>query len=87
MLRAYSWSGNVRELFAAVESTAIWIDGDRIEAQHLSTEIRAAAQRDGLQYGLDDDGGRYRVTATYDRFTVANQETHNFKLSRRTTHG
>jgi transcriptional regulator with AAA-type ATPase domain len=33
MLRAYSWSGNVRELLAKVESAAIRASGERIEAQ------------------------------------------------------
>ncbi len=45
MLRAYSWPGNVREVFAAVESAAIRAAGGRIDAQHLATEIRDAEDR------------------------------------------
>ena len=45
MLRAYGWPGNVRELFAALESAAIRADGNRIDAQHLHEEIRAALER------------------------------------------
>jgi two-component system response regulator HydG len=44
-LRAYPWPGNVRELLAALESAAIRADGDRIEAQHLPGEVRAALDR------------------------------------------
>ncbi len=45
MLRAYSWPGNVRELMAALESAAIRADGERIDAQHLPAEVRAATER------------------------------------------
>jgi len=44
-LRAYSWPGNVRELLAVLESAAIRADGERIEAQHLPEEVRAALER------------------------------------------
>ena len=43
LLRQYSWPGNVRQLFAALETAAISAgDGERIEAQHLPDEIREA---------------------------------------------
>jgi len=43
LLRQYSWPGNVRQLFAALETAAISAgDGQRIEAQHLPDEIREA---------------------------------------------
>jgi transcriptional regulator of acetoin/glycerol metabolism len=54
LLTAYAWPGNVRELFAALESAAIRSGGERIEAQHLPAEVRAA----GGHVGPDD--GRYR---------------------------
>jgi two-component system response regulator HydG len=40
LLREYRWPGNVRQLLAALESAAISAGGGRIEAQHLSDEIR-----------------------------------------------
>jgi two-component system, NtrC family, response regulator AtoC len=55
-LRAYPWPGNVRELMAALESAAIRADGDRIEAQHLPEEVRAALER-----GAAAEGERYRA--------------------------
>ena len=42
MLRAYDWPGNVRQLFAVLESAAIRAAGGRIEAQHLPPEVREA---------------------------------------------
>ena len=39
ILRAYSWPGNVRQLFAAIETAAIRADGDTIEPQHLPREV------------------------------------------------
>jgi two-component system response regulator HydG len=45
MLRSYGWPGNVRELMAALESAAIRADGERIDAQHLPPELRAAHER------------------------------------------
>ncbi len=56
VLRAYGWPGNVRELFAVLESAAIRADGDRIEAQHLPEEVRAA-----LDKGRGAVRERYRV--------------------------
>jgi DNA-binding NtrC family response regulator len=56
-LRAYGWPGNVRELLAALESAAIRTDGDRIEAQHLPEDVRAALDRDlagGERYRAHD---------------------------------
>lgn len=43
LLREYDWPGNVRQLFAVLETAAIHADFGRIEAQHLPDEIRAAA--------------------------------------------
>jgi two-component system response regulator HydG len=40
LLRKYDWPGNVRQLFAALESAAISADGGRIEAQHLPAAVR-----------------------------------------------
>jgi two-component system response regulator HydG len=42
LLREYRWPGNVRQLFAVLESAAISAGGRRIEAQHLSEEVRGA---------------------------------------------
>ncbi|MDQ3696744.1 MAG: sigma-54-dependent Fis family transcriptional regulator, partial [Gemmatimonadota bacterium] len=39
----YDWPGNVRQLFAVLESAAIHAGFERIEAQHLPAELRAAA--------------------------------------------
>jgi len=44
LLRKYDWPGNVRQLFAALESAAISAGGERIEAQHLPESVRAAEQ-------------------------------------------
>jgi DNA-binding NtrC family response regulator len=49
ILRAYSWPGNVRQLFAAIETAAIRADGDTIEPQHLPREILS-----GLADDLED---------------------------------
>jgi two-component system, NtrC family, response regulator HydG len=40
LLRKYEWPGNVRQLFAALESAAISAGGGRIEAQHLPENVR-----------------------------------------------
>ena len=53
LLREYSWPGNVRQLFAALEHAAISSGGERIEAQHLPEELRAAADV--------SSSGRYRA--------------------------
>jgi two-component system response regulator HydG len=45
LLREFDWPGNVRQLFAVLETAAIHADFARIEAQHLPDEIRAAAGR------------------------------------------
>jgi transcriptional regulator with PAS, ATPase and Fis domain len=42
LLRKYTWPGNVRQLFAALESAAISAGGGRIEAQHLPEAVRGA---------------------------------------------
>jgi len=59
MMRAYAWPGNVREVFAAVQSAAIHAGGERIEAQHLPSEIRAADETDSVLRGE-----RYRAETT-----------------------
>jgi two-component system, NtrC family, response regulator HydG len=40
LLRKHEWPGNVRQLFAALESAAISAGGGRIEAQHLPESVR-----------------------------------------------
>jgi DNA-binding NtrC family response regulator len=59
MLRSYGWPGNVRELLAALESAAIRADGERIDAQHLPPELRAA-----VEGGAPAE--RYRASAPAD---------------------
>ncbi|MBC7894706.1 MAG: sigma-54-dependent Fis family transcriptional regulator [Cytophagaceae bacterium] len=39
-LRAFDWPGNVRHLLGAIESAAVLAGGQRIEMQHLPTEVR-----------------------------------------------
>ncbi len=56
VLRAYPWPGNVRQLFAAVESAAIHANFGRIEAQHLPPDVRRAIEG-------DEPGGRYRASS------------------------
>jgi DNA-binding NtrC family response regulator len=58
MLRSYTWPGNIRELLAALESASIRADGERIDAQHLPAEIRAAEIG-----GPPINGDRYRSNA------------------------
>ena len=43
LLREYQWPGNVRQLFAALEHAAISAGGGRIEAQHLTDDVRASS--------------------------------------------
>ena len=74
LLRAYDWPGNVRQLFSVLEAAAIHADFGRIEAQHLSPEVREVmGVRDGMLTG------RYRASAgeTDERasITAALQET------------
>ncbi|MEP6778464.1 MAG: sigma-54 dependent transcriptional regulator [Gemmatimonadaceae bacterium] len=45
LLREFDWPGNVRQLFAVLEASAIHADFARIEAQHLPTELRAALSK------------------------------------------
>ncbi len=42
LLRRYDWPGNVRQLFAVLESAAISTESGRIEAQHLPEEVRGS---------------------------------------------
>ncbi len=44
LLRAFNWPGNVRQLFAVLETAAIHADFGRIEAQHLPAELRASSE-------------------------------------------
>jgi len=53
LLREYAWPGNVRQLLAALEHAAISSGGGRIEAQHLTEDIRGAADA--------STSGRYRA--------------------------
>jgi two-component system response regulator HydG len=67
MLRAHSWPGNVREVFAAVQSAAIHAGGTRIEAQHLPVEIRGADHADeggtrGERYHMESSDTNERET-------------------------
>ena len=43
LLREYRWPGNVRQLFAVVENAAISAGGRRLEAQHLTDDVRGGA--------------------------------------------
>jgi two-component system response regulator HydG len=60
LLRQYEWPGNVRQLFAALESAAISVgEGGRIEAQHLPDEIRDA-------HDATPHGARYKASTAPD---------------------
>ena len=62
LLREFEWPGNVRQLFAVLESAAIHADFRRIEAQHLPAELRAAAgNRSSANAGHALNDSRYRV--------------------------
>src|SRR5262249_39957996 len=50
LLRKYEWPGNVRQLFAALESAAISAGGATIEAQHLPDAVRGAEQTASARY-------------------------------------
>ncbi|MGH7502215.1 MAG: sigma-54-dependent transcriptional regulator [Longimicrobiales bacterium] len=68
-LRAHAWPGNVRELFAALESAAIRADGNRIDAQHLPEEVRAAfegATTADRYRASDSDDERNSILAALD---------------------
>jgi two-component system, NtrC family, response regulator AtoC len=69
MLRNHNWPGNVRELLAVLESARIRCDGDRIEAQHLPPEVRAAGDHAG---GATPDvpERRYRADQETDERTA-----------------
>ena len=43
LLRGYQWPGNVRQLFSVLESAAISAGSGRIEAQHLSDDVRGGS--------------------------------------------
>ncbi len=53
LLRAYDWPGNIRELFATIESAAIRAAGRRIEAHHLPEQVRGS--------DLAEAASRYRT--------------------------
>jgi DNA-binding NtrC family response regulator len=59
MLQAHAWPGNVRELLAVLESALLRTDGDRIEAQHLPSEIRNA-----ISQAESPGAARYRGDVT-----------------------
>jgi DNA-binding NtrC family response regulator len=64
LLREYDWPGNVRQLFAVLETAAIHADFGRIEAQHLSAEIRGRAGRQEREdIALSASESRYRQHA------------------------
>jgi two-component system response regulator HydG len=65
MLQAYDWPGNVRELFAVLESASIRAGGQRIEAQHMPAEVRAAL-------GGSTEGGQLRYRSTEEPNTERN---------------
>jgi len=48
LLRSYDWPGNVRELDHVIERAVIFSDGRRIEAAHLTEEVRSAFPGEGL---------------------------------------
>jgi two-component system response regulator HydG len=50
LLRKYDWPGNVRQLFAALESAAISAGGGTIEAQHLPEIVRGTEQAAMARY-------------------------------------
>jgi transcriptional regulator of acetoin/glycerol metabolism len=50
LLRKYDWPGNVRQLFAALESAAISAGGGKIQAQHLPEAVRGAEQTASARY-------------------------------------
>jgi NtrC-family two-component system response regulator AlgB len=39
LLLSYSWPGNVRELSNVIERACILCEGDRIDVEHLPTEL------------------------------------------------
>ncbi|HEY9229510.1 MAG TPA: sigma 54-interacting transcriptional regulator, partial [Gemmatimonadaceae bacterium] len=57
LLRKYQWPGNVRQLFAAIESAAISAGNGKIEAQHLPDAVRGAQ---------DAAAGRYRSSGSLE---------------------
>ena len=62
LLREFDWPGNVRQLFAVLESAAIHADFRRIETQHLPAELHAAAGvRASGNAGNALHDSRYRV--------------------------
>jgi two-component system, NtrC family, response regulator HydG len=50
LLRKYEWPGNVRQLFAALESAAITAGGEKIEAQHLPEMVRGPERATSARY-------------------------------------
>jgi transcriptional regulator with GAF, ATPase, and Fis domain len=66
LLRAYDWPGNVRHLFGVLERAAVEADYERIEAQHLPSELRPAS------HGVSElREQRYRGTAPADEERAA----------------
>ena len=65
LLREYRWPGNVRQLFAALESAAISAGGHRIEAQHLNEEVRGGSESPPSRYrsAVPEDDERAAIEA------------------------
>lgn len=60
LLEKHEWPGNVRELFGVVESAAVRAEANRIEAQHLPSELRE--DDSGAELGsAGRREGRYRA--------------------------
>lgn len=53
-LRAYRWSGNVRELEHVIERAVLLASGGNIELFHLPEEVRTAAVQQGDTRSLED---------------------------------
>ncbi len=79
MLRAYAWPGNVREVFAAVQSAAIRAGGERIEAQHLPTEIRGADENDNGAERAERYRSEESATHERDSIVAALEEAHGVR--------
>jgi DNA-binding NtrC family response regulator len=68
LLRAYRCPGNVRELFAVVESAAIRAGGGRIEGHHLPREVRE--QSGSAPESMEEERYRAQVGGAEERRMV-----------------
>ena len=67
LLREFDWPGNVRQLFATLESAAIHADFHRIEAQHLPADVRAHnGGRTDSNIRATPSDARYRISSDED---------------------